>query len=452
MSRPTSIILLAAGKGTRMRSNMPKVLHPIAGLPLLHHALQSTHEVKPERVVVITSPGADAVAEAALKARPDAKLAVQEQQNGTGDAVKAARDALEGFEGDAVVLFADTPLLKPETFSRVTAARNDVDVVVLGFDTPNPGRYGRLILSDDGGLDKIVEAADATPDELAVTLCNSGIIAADAKTLFELLDKTEPKNAQGEYYLTDVVGLARDARLSAGVVLCDEEETLGVNTRADLAAAEGVFQSRKRAEAMAGGVTLSDPDSVYFSADTEIAQDVTIGPNTLFGPGVKIESGAKVLGFAHIEKTHIKANASVGPFVRFRGGTEIGDSSKIGNFVEIKGAQLAKGVKSAHLTYLGDAKIGEDANIGAGTITCNYDGVMKHQTEIGARAFIGSNSALVAPVKIGEGAVTGSGSVITQDVPEGAIGIERSPQKNILGGALRLMERLLEMKAKRDKT
>lgn len=391
------------------------------------------------------------MAKAALNARPDAVIAVQENQNGTGDAVKSAAAALADFEGDAVALFADTPLLKAETFSRVAAARDDADVVVLGFETPEPARYGRLVRGADGSLDRIVEAADATPEELAINLCNSGIIAADAKTLFDLLDKTEPKNAQGEYYLTDVVGLAKAAGLKTSVVLCEEQETLGVNTRADLARAEAVFQDRKRAEAMEKGVTLSDPASVYFSADTEIEQDVVIGPHTMFGHGVKIESGAKVLGFAHIENTLIKSGASVGPFVRFRGGTEIGAHSKIGNFVEMKSANLASGVKAAHLSYLGDAEIGEAANIGAGTITCNYDGVMKHKTEIAANAFIGSNSALVAPVSIGADAVIGSGSVITEDVPEGTLAIARGRQRNILNGARNLMERLRGIKAERDK-
>jgi len=419
MSRSMSIVLLAAGKGTRMRSAISKVLHPIAGEPLLAHALRSTDGIAPAKVVVVTSEGADAVAAAALKARPDAEIAIQREQRGTGDAVMAAKEALAGFDGDAIALFADTPLLKTETFERVAAARDDADVVVLGFDTPAPGRYGRLVTAGDGTLEAIVEAADATPEQLEITLCNSGIIAADAQVLFGLLEKVEPKNAQGEYYLTDVVGLARDAGLTARVVLCDEEETLGVNTRVDLAKAEGVFQARKRVEAMTAGVTLSDPETVYFASDTEIAQDVVIGPNVVFGPGVRIETGAKVLGFCHIEQTVLGAGASVGPFARLRGGCEIGDGSKIGNFVEMKNADLAEGVKASHLSYVGDASVGEAANIGAGTITCNYDGVMKHRTEIGARAFIGSNSSLVAPVRIGEEALTGSGSVVTEDVPRG---------------------------------
>jgi len=436
MSRSMSIVLLAAGKGTRMRSAIPKVLHPIAGEPLLAHALRSTDGIAPAKVVVVTSEGADAVAAAALKARPDAEIAIQREQRGTGDAVMAAKEALAGFDGDAIALFADTPLLKTETFERVAAARDDADVVVLGFDTPAPGRYGRLVTAGDGTLEAIVEAADATPEQLEITLCNSGIIAADAQVLFGLLEKVEPKNAQGEYYLTDVVGLARDAGLTARVVLCDEEETLGVNTRVDLAKAEGVFQARKRVEAMTAGVTLSDPETVYFASDTEIAQDVVIGPNVVFGPGVRIET--------------LGAGASVGPFARLRGGCEIGDGSKIGNFVEMKNADLAEGVKASHLSYVGDASVGEAANIGAGTITCNYDGVMKHRTEIGARAFIGSNSSLVAPVRIGEEALTGSGSVVTEDVPDGALAIGRAKQRTIADAARRLMERLRALKAKRD--
>ena len=409
---PVAIIILAAGQGTRMQSDLPKVLHPIAGQPMLAHVMQRAASVCPDEMVIVAGHGSEAVTHAAHAVNPDARIVLQPEQRGTGDAAAVAKDALGGFDGDAIVLFGDTPFVEPDTFARILQERRDgSDIVVLGFEPENPGLYGRLI-TDGAELARIVEAKDASPDELAVNLCNSGIMAANAELLFDLLSKVEPANAQGEYYLTDIVHIARAAGHSARVVTCPEEETLGINSRADLAAAEAVFQSGMRRQLLSDGVTMTAPGTVWFSADTLIGRDVSIGPNVLFGPGVTVETGAIIHGFCHLEGCHISSGSTIGPFARLRPGAEIGGDARVGNFVEIKNATVEKGAKINHLSYIGDAEIGPGANIGAGTITCNYDGVFKHRTEIGANAFIGSNSALVAPVKIGANALIGSGAVI----------------------------------------
>jgi bifunctional UDP-N-acetylglucosamine pyrophosphorylase / glucosamine-1-phosphate N-acetyltransferase len=441
---PVAAILLAAGQGTRMRSDRPKVLHPLAGAPLLHHALAAAASLDPDRLIVVTGHGADAVAAAARAFDPTVTLAHQAEQRGTAHAVLQAAPALEGFAGDAFVLYADTPLLGPATLAAMAEARGaGVDLVVLGFHAADrAAAYGRLVLAPDGTIERIVEVADASPEERALTLCNSGVIALDAGLLLSLIRQVEPNNAKAEYYLTDIVGLARACGLTACVITCPEAETLGVNSRADLAAAEAAFQARARAEALANGVTLTAPETVFFAHDTVVGRDVTVAPNVVFGPGVTIETGAIIHAFCHLEGCHVSAGARVGPFARLRPGAEIGDDAHIGNFVEIKNALVEQGAKINHLTYVGDARIGERANVGAGTITCNYDGVGKHHTEIGPRAFIGSNSALVAPVRIGADAVVGAGSTITEDVPPGALAIARGRQATKPRLALRLMERL----------
>ena len=440
-------ILLAAGRGTRMNSDIPKVLHPLAGVPMLHHALRAAFSLDPAQTLVVTGHGSAAVTAAAQDFDPDIQTVEQAEQLGTGHAVNQCAAALADFEGTAVVMYGDTPFVSPDTLRDMVQASQSHDVVVLGFEAEDPGRYGRLKLAD-GELKAIVEYKDATDEERAITLCNSGVIACDAKLLFSLLDGVTNKNASGEYYLTDIVALARARGHSAGVVTCPEAETLGINARAELARADQLFQTRTRLAMMENGVTLIDPDSIYFAHDTVVGRDAVIEPHVFFGPGVSVESGARVRAFSHLEGCHIAQRSVVGPFARLRPGTELNEDVKIGNFVEIKNAQIEAGAKVNHLSYVGDAHIGASANIGAGTVTCNYDGVMKHHTHIGAGAFIGSSTMLVAPVSIGADAMTASGSVITSDVEEGALAIARAPQTEKPGMARKLFEMLKAKKAK----
>ena len=403
----TALILLAAGKGTRMHSDLPKVLHPLAQAPLLEHAMASGAALSPERTVIVAGHGADQVRAAAVAFDDTAKVVVQEEQLGTAHAVAQARSALDGFDGIALVLYGDTPFVRSETLEKMQAALAAHDVVVLGFEAADPARYGRLVM-EGGTLDRIVEFKDASEAERAITLCNSGVIACNAHLLFDLIDAVGNDNASGEYYLTDIIGVARSRGLSATAVTCSEAETLGVNSRADLAAADAAFQSRARAELLEMGVTLMAPDTVYLARDTRIGRDTVIEPNVVFGPGVTVESGATIRAFSHLEGCHVARGGIVGPYARLRPGAELGEDVRIGNFVEVKNARIAEGAKVNHLSYIGDATIGATANIGAGTITCNYDGVMKHHTHIGERVFIGSNTMLVAPVTIGDGAMTAS--------------------------------------------
>jgi bifunctional UDP-N-acetylglucosamine pyrophosphorylase/glucosamine-1-phosphate N-acetyltransferase len=448
---PVSLIVLAAGMGTRMNSDLPKVLHKVAAAPLLHHALQAGASLAPEKVVVVTGHGAEEVARAARDYDEATVTVLQEPQLGTAHAVAQAAPLLADATGDAIVLYGDTPFIRPETLEAMLAARSAHAVVALGFHAANPGRYGRL-LTHGNDLLAIREFKDATDQERLITLCNSGVICADAKTLFSLVADVGNANASGEYYLTDIVELARARGLSAGVVICDEAETMGINTRTELAAAEAAFQARARAEALDNGVTLTAPETVFLALDTHIGRDAIIGPNVLFGPGVTIESGAEIKGFCHLEGCHVSRGADVGPFARLRPGAELAEDVHVGNFVEIKNAILDEGVKVGHLTYIGDADVGEFTNIGAGTVTCNYDGVMKHRTRIGKRAFIGSDTMLVAPVSIGDGALTASGSVITEDVPAEAVALARAKQVNKAGLATKLFERLRAIKAAKGKS
>ncbi|MBP7240415.1 bifunctional UDP-N-acetylglucosamine diphosphorylase/glucosamine-1-phosphate N-acetyltransferase GlmU [Amaricoccus sp.] len=446
---PTAVILLAAGEGTRMNSDIPKPLHRLAGAPLIAHALAAARALGPERIVVVTGHGAEAVEAALAGIAPEAVVAVQAERKGTGHAVLQAAGALGDFAGDVVVLYADTPFVQADTLQAMLDARiGGAAVVVLGFEAAEPGGYGRLVRGADGGLEAIVEAREATAAEKAITLCNSGVVAADRALLFGLLGEVRPDNAKGEYYLTDVVGLARRRGLAAAAIVCPEAETLGVNSRADLAGAEAAFQARARAEAMANGATLTDPATVWFAFDTVIGRDVEIGPNVVFGPEVTVESGATIRAFCHLEGCHVSRGAVVGPFARLRPGAELAEDVHVGNFVEVKNAIVEEGAKVNHLTYIGDARVGARANIGAGTITCNYDGVFKHRTEIGAGAFIGSNAALVAPVRIGAHAVVAAGSTITEDVPEGSLALGRARQSVKAGLGQRLMERLRAARAR----
>ncbi len=447
----TAAIILAAGQGTRMKSDLPKVLHELAGAPLFAHALASARALQPEKIVLVVGHGGDAVAEAARALDPDIVVVEQAEQHGTGHAVAQARDALAGFSGDVVVLYGDTPFISGETLQKMQAARAaGHDVVVLGFEADDPGRYGRLLMTGDQ-LTGIVEFKDASDEERAITLCNSGVKMADAETLFDLIAGVGNDNASGEYYLTDIVALARKRGLGATAVTCPEAETLGVNSRADLAAAEAVFQARARAQALDDGVTLVAPDTVHFSHDTVLGRDVVVEPNVVFGPGVTVETDARIRAFSHLEGAHVGGGAIVGPYARLRPGAELGNGARVGNFVEIKNAEIGEGAKVNHLSYVGDASVGEAANIGAGTITCNYNGVEKFRTEIGARAFIGSDTMLVAPVRVGDEAMTASGSVITRNVPDGALALGRADQVTKPGAGRKLFEMYKAAKARRQK-
>lgn len=444
-----ALVILAAGKGTRMNSDLPKVLHPIAQAPMLVHAMRAGSVLSPERTVIVTGHGSEAVAKVAQDEDEDARITVQEEQLGTAHAVGQARTALDGFDGDIVVLYGDTPFLQPDTLERMVEARSRNDLVILGFEAADPARYGRLVMNGDT-LERIVEFKDASDEERAITFCNSGLLACNARLLFSLIDAVENNNASGEYYLTDVVEIARNRGLNVTAVACDEAQTLGVNSRADLAAADAVFQARARAELLDMGVTLMAPDTVYLSADTVIGRDTVIEPNVVFGPGVTIESGATIRAFSHLEGCHVSRGAIVGPYARLRPGAELAENTRVGNFVEIKNAEIAEGAKVNHLSYIGDASVGAATNIGAGTITCNYDGVMKHKTTIGANVFIGSNTMLVAPVTVGDGAMTATGTVVTKDVAPEALAVARAKQENKPGYARKLFDMLKAKKARRD--
>lgn len=433
MATPRAAVILAAGKSTRMKSSRSKVLHHVGGQSMLSWTTALARSVGATKIVCV-------VGEANQDVRAEAEslgleIAIQEPQLGTAHAVLAAKEALSGFEGDVAVLYADTPLIETETVEQVFDNLNaSSDVVVLGFEPEEPGAYGRLITQGDELL-AIVEAKEATPEQLAVRLCNSGVMAASRMDMFAALDKVDNKNAKGEYYLTDIVEIMRSSGKKARAVRASETEVMGVNSRPDLALAEAAFQNRMRERAMANGVTLLDPETTYFSHDTVIENDAQIGANVVFGPGVTIAKDAVIHPFCHIEGAKIGEGAQIGPFARLRPGTEMAAGTKAGNFVETKKAKIGKGSKINHLSYIGDAEVGEGANIGAGTITCNYDGYFKHKTVIDDGAFVGTNSSLVAPVKIGKGAYLGSGGVITKDVPEGALAVARSEQVNKEGWA-----------------
>ncbi|MER2605589.1 MAG: bifunctional UDP-N-acetylglucosamine diphosphorylase/glucosamine-1-phosphate N-acetyltransferase GlmU [Siculibacillus sp.] len=427
-------IVLAAGEGTRMRSKKPKVLHEIGSRPMVAHAVATARAAGANRLAVVVGPNMEAVAKVATAAGAE-EVFVQEDRLGTAHAVLRARPALEAALDDVIVLYGDTPLVRPETVARVRAALADgADVVVLGFRTATPTGYGRLLVRD-GRLVAVREEKDATDAERAVDFCNSGIMAFRGANALRLLDAVGNANAKGEFYLTDAVEIATAKGLAAVAIEGDEQEFGGANDRVQLASCEAIFQARRRAEALASGVTLVAPETVVFAADTVIEPDVVIEPNVVFGPGVRIESGARIRAFSHLEGARVGANATVGPYARLRPGADLAEDVHVGNFVEIKNGRIEAGAKVNHLTYIGDARVGAKANVGAGTITCNYDGFGKYHTDIGAGAFIGSNSSLVAPVRIGDGAFVGSGSVVTADVPEDALALSRARQENKPGWA-----------------
>ena len=441
--RRFAVVILAAGQGTRMRSDTHKVLHPIASRPLLLHLLDRVDALGADRRVVVVGKGREQV-EAAIAGR-DATLAIQAEQKGTGHAVQQAAGALAGYGGPVLILYGDTPFVEAETLRRMLDrldGESGPGVVVLASCPPDPLKYGRIILGEGDRIARMVEYKDATEEEREVRLCNSGMMAVRARDLFRWLAEVGNDNAAGEYYLPDVVNIAAAEGRDAVVIEGDPYETAGVNSRAELAHLELEWQRRRRERVLDEGATLIDPESVWFAYDTRLGRDVTVEPHVVFGPGVQVADGATIHAFSHIEGATIGLKASIGPFARIRPGTRLGDRARVGNFVELKKAEVGEGAKVNHLSYVGDASVGPRANIGAGTITCNYDGFGKYRTEIGAGAFIGSNTALVAPVRIGDGAIVGAGSVITDDVEADSLAVERTEQRGIAGWAKRFRERM----------
>lgn len=428
-----------------MRSTRPKVQHEIAGRSMLGHVLATTQQLSAGPCAVVVSPNMDDVRSDALRWRPDAEIFVQSTQLGTADAVLAARPALDAHSGDVIVLYGDTPLIPPATLGAMRAALDEgASVVVLGFEALDPTGYGRLLVDEDGNLTAIREQKDASEEERAVTLCNSGVMAFRVPNLAGELDQIDNDNQNQEYYLTDMVARCVEAGHRASVVIASEDDVLGVNTRVQLAEAEAIWQDRRRIDAMKDGVTMIAPETVWFSYDTQLGQDVLVEPNVFFGPGVEIGDGVVIRANCHFAGAKVGAGATLGPFARLRPGADLADSVHVGNFVEIKNTTVGEGAKANHLSYLGDGDVGAGANIGAGTIFCNYDGFFKHKTHIGAGAFIGSNSALVAPVTVGDGAYIGSGSVITKNVEKDALALERSEQDSRPGWAEKFRKLMAE--------
>jgi bifunctional UDP-N-acetylglucosamine pyrophosphorylase/glucosamine-1-phosphate N-acetyltransferase len=439
-ARSSLTVVLAAGEGTRMRASLPKVLHAVAGESLLAHVLNACPKGADAALVVVIGPDHQAVADEACRYRPDATIVVQRERLGTAHAVLAAREAIARGVDDLLVVFGDTPLISAATFDRLRAPlREGAAMAVLGFRAKDPTGYGRL-LTERGRLLTIREHADASAEERKVDLCNAGVMALGGKTALDILDRIGNANSKNEYYLPDAVAIANGMGLEAVVIETTEDEVRGINTKAQLAEAESAMQARLRTAALEAGVTMIAPETVFLAADTTFGKDVTIEPFVVIGPGVSIGDGAVIHSFSHLVRASIGKGASVGPYARLRPGTSLGEGAKIGNFVETKAAALEAGVKINHLSYIGDAEVGANSNIGAGVITCNYDGISKHKTTIGKGAFVGTNSSLVAPVKIGDGAYIGSGSVITKDVPEDAMAVERSAQSIREGGAARYRE------------
>ncbi|WP_294353446.1 bifunctional UDP-N-acetylglucosamine diphosphorylase/glucosamine-1-phosphate N-acetyltransferase GlmU [uncultured Sphingomonas sp.] len=453
-STPLAVVILAAGKGTRMKSDLHKVLHPLAGKPMLLHLIDTVQQLTPERTVVVVGAGREQV-EAAVTPR-GAAIAQQVEQLGTGHAVAQAEAALNGFDGDVLILYGDVPLVGAATMQRMLERLHGADApaaVVLGFRPADAAAYGRVLT--EAGSDRIarmVEFKDANAAERAETLCNSGLMAVASRDLFALLARVGNDNAAGEYYLPDIVMLAREDGRVTAVIETVEAEVAGVNSRAELASVEAAWQAARRARAMADGATLIAPEAVWFAHDTTLGRDVVIEPNVFFGPGVSVADGATIRAFCHLEGAQIASGVEVGPYARLRPGAVLEEGAKVGNFVEVKKTRLGRGAKANHLTYLGDAEVGAGANVGAGTITCNYDGFFKYKTVIGDGAFIGSNSALVAPVTIGDGAIVAAGSVLTRDVEAGALALVRPEQVSKPGWATRFREKMRARKAARART
>lgn len=445
-------VILAAGQGTRMRSSLPKVLHPVGGRAMVDWSVALAKDVGCEKIIVVCSPSGVAVQDHVSATLGEEAIAIQDPPSGTGHAVLSAKDALRDFEGELVILYGDTPLIPASAVNDLFSELDQgASVGVLGFEAVDPGAYGRLITDAEGNLDAIVEAKEANPQQLNVTFCNSGVMAATSKTMFELLAKVTNENAKGEYYLTDIVALARASGRTCRAVACDEADVLGVNSRVELAQAEAAFQSKKRQDLLLAGVTMTAPETIFFSHDTVIENDVSLEPNVVFGPGVVLRSGAKVRAFSHLEGADVAGGCEIGPYVRLRPGAVLEQGAKIGNFVEVKNTRMGPGAKANHLAYLGDGDVGAGANIGAGTIFCNYDGFLKYQTKVGAKAFVGSNSSLVAPVSIGDGAYVGSGSVITKDVEPDGLAVARGRQMQKSGWATSFRDKMAAIKAAKKK-
>jgi bifunctional UDP-N-acetylglucosamine pyrophosphorylase/glucosamine-1-phosphate N-acetyltransferase len=448
-ARSSLTVVLAAGEGTRMRSSLPKVLHPVASQSLLAHVLDAAPHGAGASLAVVVGPNHKAVVDEVARVRPDAATFIQAERLGTAHAVLAAREAIARGADDLLVAFGDTPLISAETFARLRAPlQQGAALAVLGFRAADPTGYGRLLLEGDR-LVAIREHADASPGERKVTLCNAGVMAFDGSRALEIIDKIGNANSKSEYYLVDAVAIVRQMGMEAVVIETSEDEVRGINNKAQLAEAEAVMQTRLRQAALDAGVTLIAPETVFLAADTKFGSDVTIEPFVVIGPGVTIGDGTVIHSFSHMVETSIGKNVQIGPYARMRPGTSLGDGSKLGNFVETKAATIEAGAKVNHLSYVGDAHVGAKANLGAGTITCNYDGFSKNKTLIGEGAFIGTNTSLVAPVKIGKGAYIGSGSVITRDVPDDAMAVERSPQSIRENGATRYRE--LKTRGKKPK-
>ena len=443
-SHPRAAIILAAGQGTRMKSPLPKVLHPVGGRAMLDHAIDAAEALGCERIVVVVGAHSPEVRDHVVRRLGEDAVAVQDPPLGTGHAVRAAEAVLGDFVGQVVITYGDVPLLTAADIEPVFASHDGV--TVIGFEARDPGAYGRLVMDGDQ-LAAITEAKEASPEVLALTACNSGVMAAPVGLLFDLLREVRNDNAKGEYYLTDVVELARKRGAPTRAVFAAEDAVMGVNSQAELAVAESLFQSARRAAFLADGVTMPAPDTVHFAFDTEVGGGTLIEPYVVFGPGAKIASGARIRAFSHIEGATVAAGAEVGPYARLRPGADLGEGAKVGNFVEVKNVRMGEGAKANHLAYLGDGEVGAKANIGAGTIFCNYDGFFKHRTTVGEGAFVGSNSSLVAPVSIGAGAMVGSGSVITKDVAPGDLALGRAEQAAKPGWAARFMETMRAKKA-----
>jgi bifunctional UDP-N-acetylglucosamine pyrophosphorylase/glucosamine-1-phosphate N-acetyltransferase len=441
-------VILAAGQGTRMKSPLPKVLHPVGGRAMLDHAIDAAEALGCERIIVVVGVHSPEVRAHVVKRLGEGAVAVQDPPLGTGHAVLAAKDALTDFHGEVIVTYGDVPLLKGE---HIAPAFGGEGVTVVGFEARDPTGYGRLLIDADGGLEAIVEHKEANPDQRALTTCNSGVMAAPARLLFDLLAQVKNDNAKGEYYLTDVVELARDRGAPTRAVFAHEDAVMGVNAQGELAQAEALFQSVQRDTFLAAGVRMSAPDTVHFSWDTEVQGGAVIEPYVVFGPGARVASGARIRSFSHIEGANVGPGAEVGPYARLRPGADLAEGVKIGNFVEVKNVTMGKGAKANHLAYLGDGAVGAGANIGAGTIFCNYDGFFKYRTTVGEGAFVGSNSSLVAPVTIGAGAMVGSGSVITRDVAPGDLALGRGEQTAKAGWAARFMDTMRAKKAAKAK-
>jgi|SRR6478672_3567813 len=447
-THPRAAIILAAGQGTRMKSPLPKVLHPVGGRAMLDHAIDAAEALGCERIVVVVGAHSPEVRDHVVKRLGEDAIAVQDPPLGTGHAVRAAEAVLGDFVGQVVITYGDVPLLRAADIEPVFAAHDGV--TVIGFEARDPGAYGRLVMDGDA-LAAITEAKEASPEVLALTACNSGVMAAPVGLLFELLAEVKNDNAKGEFYLTDVVELARKRGAPTRAVFAEEDAVMGVNAQGELAVAEALFQKVQRETFLAAGVTMAAPDTVHFSFDTEVGGGTTIEPFVVFGPGARIASGARIRSFSHIEGATVASGAEVGPYARLRPGADLGEGAKVGNFVEVKNVRMGKGAKANHLAYLGDGEVGAKANIGAGTIFCNYDGFFKHRTTVGEGAFVGSNSSLVAPVTIGAGAMVGSGSVITRDVTPGDLALARGEQQARPGWATRFMKKMREKKALKAK-